>query len=127
MGLSGVGKSSLINCIIPEVDARVGEVSAASQEGTHTTTVSSLYHLPGGGHLIDSPGVRDFTPVITDRQQVLQGFTELRRHLGECRFNNCAHDSEPGCAIRKAIDDSEIDAIRLQSYQHMLTELSNSM
>ena len=57
----------------------------------------------------------------------MSGFTELRRHVGECRFNDCAHDSEPGCAIRKAIEDREIDAIRLQSYQHMLSELNNSM
>ncbi len=126
VGLSGVGKSSLVNCIIPEVNARVGDVSAASQEGTHTTTVSSLYHIPTGGQLIDSPGVRDFTPVITSREQVLRGFTELGRHVGECKFNDCAHDTEPGCAIRKAIEFHEISALRLQSYQHMLEDLDKS-
>lgn len=123
VGLSGVGKTSLVNQIIPDVKARIGEVSAASNEGTHTTTVSTLYHIPSGGHLIDSPGVRDFTPVIENKQQVLNGFTELRKHFGECKFNDCTHSSEPGCAVLAAIENNEINAERLASYQHMLKDL----
>ena len=123
VGLSGVGKSSLVNCILPEVDARVGDISAASQEGTHTTTVSSLYRIPTGGYLIDSPGVRDFSPVITTREQVLRGFSELHRHLGECKFNDCSHTNEPGCAIQATIGSGEIIEQRLKSYQHMLEEI----
>ena len=123
VGLSGVGKSSLVNCVIPNADIKVGEVSYASQEGTHTTTVSSLYHLPGGGDLIDSPGVRDFTPIIENRQQILNGFAELRKYSGLCKFNDCTHTSEPGCAVKLAIENGEINPQRLQSYQHMLKAL----
>lgn len=126
VGLSGVGKSSLVNQINPQVDARVGAVSKASKEGTHTTTVSTLYHIPGGGRLIDSPGVRDFTPVIENKQQVLTGFTELRKHIGQCKFNDCSHATEPGCAIQAAIDNNEINSERLASYQHMLNDLGKA-
>ena len=123
VGLSGVGKSSIINELIPDCNAAVGEVSAASMEGTHTTTVSSLYHMASGGELIDSPGVRDFTPCISDKEQILRGFTELRKHFGQCKFNDCKHETEPGCAVRDAIENNEMDALRLQSYQHMLRDL----
>ncbi len=126
VGLSGVGKSSLVNTVIPDVDIKVGEVSHASQEGTHTTTVSTLYHLPSGGDLIDSPGVRDFTPVIENRQQILNGFAELRQYAGLCKFNDCTHTREPGCAVRRAIENGEINPQRLQSYQHMLKDLEDN-
>ena len=126
VGLSGVGKSSLVNCVIPDADIKVGAVSHASQEGTHTTTVSTLYHLPGGGDLIDSPGVRDFTPIIENRRQILNGFAELRHYAGRCKFNDCTHTSEPGCAVRQAIENGEINPQRLQSYQHMLKELEDN-
>ncbi len=124
VGLSGVGKSSLVKHIVPERDIKIGEVSAASQEGTHTTTVSTLYHLPSGGDLIDSPGVRDFSPIIENRQQILNGFAELRPYTRQCKFNDCTHTHEPGCAVRHAIENGEINPQRLQSYQHMLEEIT---
>ena len=126
VGLSGVGKSSLVKCIVPNLDIRVGEVSHANHEGTHTTTVSTLYHIPSGGELIDSPGVRDFTPSIDNRQQILNGFAELRQAGDRCKFNDCSHSSEPGCAVKQAIDNDEINPQRLQSYLHMLKELEES-
>ncbi len=124
VGLSGVGKSSLVKQIIPDIEIKIGEVSAASQEGTHTTTVSTLYHIPSGGNLIDSPGVRDFTPIIENRQQILNGFAELRPYASQCKFNDCTHTIEPGCAVRRAIESGEINAQRLQSYQHMLQDIA---
>ena len=95
VGLSGVGKSSLVKDLLPDIDIRIGEISAASKEGKHTTTVSTLYALPTGGQLIDSPGVRDFTPVILDREQILNGFVELIPYRGKCKFANASH-SLPG-------------------------------
>ena len=123
VGLSGVGKSSLVNSQIPDTNARVAEVSDISREGRHTTTVSTLYHLPGGGELIDSPGVRDFTPRIDNREEVLNGFVELRQFRGKCKFANCSHSHEPGCAILQAVEDGQVARQRFESYLHMLSDL----
>lgn len=115
VGLSGVGKSSLINHLIPELDIRVGELSEASGEGTHTTTNSTLYNLPCGGKLIDSPGVRDFGLWNTTAEDILYGFKELRPFIGQCKFSNCSHTSEPGCAIQKAVGDHQISKLRFNN------------
>ncbi|MCW8957226.1 MAG: small ribosomal subunit biogenesis GTPase RsgA [Gammaproteobacteria bacterium] len=122
VGLSGVGKSSIINHLLPELDLRIGELSEASGEGTHTTTSSTLYKLPCGGKLIDSPGVRDFGLWNISAEDILNGFRELRPFIGQCKFSNCAHDTEPDCAIQMALDDHKISPMRYANYQKMLTE-----
>jgi len=122
VGLSGVGKSSLINHLIPELDIRVGELSEASGEGRHTTTSSTLYNLPCGGKLIDSPGVRDFGLWNMDAGDILYGFKELRPFIGQCKFSNCKHESEPNCAIQQAIKENKISSHRFINYKKILQE-----
>jgi len=122
VGLSGVGKSSLINQLIPELNIRVGELSEASGEGTHTTTSSTLYTLPCDGKLIDSPGVRDFGLWNTSAEDILYGFIELRDYIGHCKFSNCSHQHEPGCAILQAREDGKISQQRFNNYQKILQE-----
>ena len=122
VGLSGVGKSSLINTLLPEHDIRVGEVSAASGEGTHTTTSSILYHLPDGGDIIDSPGVRDFGLWNNTPEDVLYGFKEIRDLAGQCKFSDCKHDVEPGCVINNAVDEGLISPQRFKNYKKIIQE-----
>jgi len=122
VGLSGVGKSSLVKDLLPDIDIRIGEISEASMEGKHTTTVSTLYALPTGGYLIDSPGVRDFSPANLDKEQILNGFIELRPYRGKCKFANCSHINEPGCAITEALEKGEINSQRVNSFKKMLED-----
>lgn len=122
VGLSGVGKSSLINHLMPELNIRVGELSAASGEGTHTTTSSTLYTLPCGGILIDSPGVRDFGLWDSTAEDILHGYIELRKYIGHCKFSNCSHQHEPGCAIQQALKDGDISQLRFNSYLKTIKE-----
>lgn len=123
VGQSGVGKSSLVNTLLPEAALRVGELSALRQKGTHTTTTAQLFHLPGGGSLIDSPGIREFGLWHMQREQVEQGFREFRALLGHCRFRDCSHKHEPGCAILDAATQGTISAARLDSYRHIVESL----
>lgn len=122
VGLSGVGKSSLINHLMPELNIRVGELSEASGEGTHTTTSSTLYTLPQGGILIDSPGVRDFGLWNTSTEEILNGFIELHEYIGHCKFSNCSHTHEPDCAIQQALKDGKISQLRFNNYQKIIRE-----
>lgn len=119
VGQSGVGKSSLINLLAPGIGAAVREVSAATAAGRHTTTASTLYHLPGGGELIDSPGVRDFAPPLPAPRDVARGFREIAAAAG-CRFADCAHLREPGCAVAAAAGIGTIDVRRLASYRDLV-------
>ncbi|MCK5002061.1 MAG: small ribosomal subunit biogenesis GTPase RsgA [Gammaproteobacteria bacterium] len=125
VGLSGVGKSSLVKMLLPDIDIRIGEISTASKEGKHTTTVSSLYHLPDGGALIDSPGVRDFTPWNRDKEDIVNGFIELKPYQGHCKFSNCTHTTEPGCAITEALEKGELSQQRVNSFKKMLEDLED--
>lgn len=125
VGQSGVGKSSLVKQLLPDLEIRIGRLSD-SDLGKHTTTTSVLYHLPFDGHLIDSPGVRDFGVWHIDAQQVAYGFVEFRPYLGRCKFSNCTHSNEPDCAIKQAIRDGKIAARRLQSYHHMVQQAEES-
>jgi ribosome biogenesis GTPase len=126
VGQSGVGKSSLINALIPRQDVLEGGLSDATGLGKHTTSAATLYQLDSGGELIDSPGVRSFRLSPLSRNELAQGFRDFLPFLGHCRFHNCAHLAEPGCAIRRAVEQGEIDAARLQSYQSMIDNTTDA-
>lgn len=126
VGQSGVGKSSLVNALMPEVDADIGDVSENSGLGTHTTTTARLYHFPSGGDLIDSPGVREFALWHMKAEEIAEGFIEFREHLGNCRFRDCKHKSDPGCALQEAVKKGEITKARFDNYLRILeTMLDN--
>ena len=116
VGQSGVGKSSLTRALDPELDIRVGELSAISGEGRHTTTVAHLYALSSGGDLIDSPGVRDFAPYQPTPNDLAAGFPEIAACAHDCRFHDCRHRAEPGCAVKAAVEDGRIPPSRLRSF-----------
>ena len=122
VGQSGVGKSSLVNALIPRENVIEGPLSDSTGLGRHTTSAATLYPLHSGGELIDSPGVRSFRLGRLSRQELEQGFREFRPLLGQCRFHNCTHRSEPGCAVCAAADRGDIARTRLASYQHMTGE-----
>lgn len=123
VGQSGVGKSSLINALLPGADIKVGPLSKSHDKGTHTTTTAKLFHFPGGGDLIDSPGIREFGLWHMDREQVLSGFREFQPFLGHCKFRDCKHQSEPGCAILDAVDQGKISQRRLNSFESIANSL----
>lgn len=123
VGQSGVGKSSLVNILLPGVDTRVGVLSEHSGKGTHTTTTARLFHFPDGGDLIDSPGIREFGLSHISRTEVAHGFAEFRPWLGQCRFRDCRHEQEPGCALIRALDAGDIHPQRMASYRHIVNSL----
>ena len=124
VGQSGVGKSSLINTLLPDEELKVGALSKATKKGRHTTTTARLYHFPAGGDLIDSPGIREFGLWHMSEEDVTYGFRELREIAGYCRFRDCKHETEPGCAILKALDEGIISEERFISYQRILATLT---
>jgi ribosome biogenesis GTPase len=124
VGQSGVGKSSLINALLPGVDITVGALSTASDKGKHTTTTARLYHLPAGGDLIDSPGIREFTLQHLPAQELLSHFVDLREYTDGCKFRDCSHEHEPGCALLAAEQDGKFFPERLASYRHILANLN---
>jgi len=119
VGQSGVGKSSLVNRLVPQAHVPVGELSANRGKGRHTTSTARLLHLGCGGSLIDSPGIREFGLWPMHRSELAWGFREFRRFLGNCRFRDCNHEREPGCAILEAVASGAISERRLQSYRHI--------
>ena len=119
-GVSGVGKSSLTSWLLPDQDIRIGSLSTASEEGRHTTRSSRLYHLDGGGDLIDTPGVRGFSPFIDDATPLASGFREIHELSAGCRFHNCLHREEPGCAVQEAVEAGSIAAGRYHNYLKLL-------
>ena len=123
VGQSGVGKSSLVNSLLPGVDLKVGALSELTGKGTHTTTTARLFHFPEGGDLIDSPGIREFGLGHVSRDDVEAGFIEFRELLGRCRFRDCRHDREPGCALLQALEEGRIQPQRLASYRHIIASL----
>ncbi|TCP17896.1 ribosome biogenesis GTPase [Nicoletella semolina] len=120
VGQSGVGKSSLINQLLPDIKAQIGEISLTSGLGQHTTTASRLYHLPQGGHLIDSPGIREFGLWHLTPEQITAGYREFQAVLGACKFRDCKHLDDPECALREAVDTGKIDPIRFENYHRLL-------
>ena len=122
-GHSGVGKSSFINHLFPAFDLKTQDVSGWSGKGMHTTTFAEMFDLPGGGRVIDTPGMREFGIVEISRQELSHYFPEMRALLGDCQFNNCLHINEPGCAIKKAVEDGRIDAERYVSYWNILESM----
>ena len=124
VGQSGVGKSSLINTLLPDEELKVGALSESTKKGRHTTTTARLYHFPAGGELIDSPGIREFGLWHMSEDEVTYGFRELREIAGYCRFRDCRHETEPGCAILRALDEGIISEERFRSYQRILETLT---
>ncbi|MBT5228897.1 MAG: small ribosomal subunit biogenesis GTPase RsgA [Methylococcales bacterium] len=116
VGQSGVGKSSLLNSIHPELELATKQVSEQTGLGTHTTSRTTLYHLPSGGELIDSPGVREFGLWHLDVSELAQYFVEFRPLLGQCKFSDCTHIHEPDCTIRQAVADGKISQQRYDNY-----------
>ncbi len=121
-GVSGVGKSSLTNWLLPQENIKIAEISEANEEGRHTTRTSRLYHLPGGGDLVDTPGVRGFSPFIDRTSPLANGFREIDELAAQCRFHNCLHRNEPHCAVMAAADAGRIAASRYQNYLKMLEQ-----
>lgn len=125
VGLSGVGKSSLLKAIAPENEVSIGELSLKSREGNHTTTTARLYHLADNATLIDCPGIRELAMGDLTPNQVIQGFKELRDLAAECQFRDCKHEREIGCAIIAAIESGKMAPDRLISYQNIIAEIAN--
>lgn len=124
VGQSGMGKSTLVNALLPEAKTRTQEISAVLDSGKHTTTAARLYHLDPESSLIDSPGLQEFGLNHLSIDEVEQAFVEFRPYLGKCRFNDCRHVKEPDCAVLNAVSDGIISEFRLQSYHKLLTELT---
>lgn len=124
-GHSGVGKSSFINSILPDNLLKTQEVSGWSGKGLHTTTFAEMYDLPFGGKIIDTPGMREFAMMDMEPELLSHYFPEMRDLLTHCRFNNCVHIEEPGCAVKKAVEESKISAERYINYLNILNSLDN--
>lgn len=121
-GNSGVGKSTIINALLPDANLRTADISDAHQTGTHTTTFSEMLPLPEGGYLIDTPGIKGFGSFDMKPEEISGYFKEIFRFSRDCRFSNCTHTHEPGCAVRRAVEDHYIASSRYQSYLSMLQD-----
>lgn len=125
-GNSGVGKSSLINRLIPGLNLKTGALSAQHDTGTHTTTLSQMFPLPQGGYIIDTPGIKGFGTIDFDPATVAHYFPEIFRASHDCRFNNCTHRNEPGCAVLKALDQHLISQSRYNSYLSIIDDSNDT-
>ncbi len=123
VGQSGVGKSSIIKQLIPDLDIRIGEISSYHLEGKHTTTSTNLYHLDCGGDIIDSPGVRNFRLWNLSSTEVQSGFDEILNSSSKCKFNNCQHKNEPGCQVKEDVMHGIISQRRLDSFHAIIQSL----
>lgn len=121
-GHSGVGKSALVNCIEPDLKLRTGEISGFSGKGMHTTTFAEMIPLKSGGFIIDTPGIKEFGLVHFESSEVAERFSEFRALLPQCRYNNCTHVHEPGCAVKEALEKGEIDHGRYKNYLALLND-----
>ena len=125
VGQSGVGKSSLVNHLQPNAEMRVGPLSVGKEKGTHTTTTSKLFHLTGGGVLIDSPGIREFGLSHLTKSEIIESFIDFRPYLGRCKFRDCSHNKDVGCSLIKAVEDKKVLASRLHNYRQILLSLES--
>jgi ribosome biogenesis GTPase len=123
-GHSGVGKSALINTIDQGLGLKTGEISAHHAKGTHTTTFAEMFHLKDGGEIIDTPGIKEFGLVGFEKVELGQRFPEFREKLNDCKYNNCLHLNEPGCAVKFAVKSGEISQIRYLNYLNILESIS---
>ena len=121
-GHSGVGKSTLLNAIVPEARQQTQDVSGYSAKGVHTTTFAELFALPEGGDLIDTPGIKEFGILDIEDNELSHYFPELRKYLGQCKYNNCTHINEPGCVVLQKLEAGFIHPYRYQSYVNILNE-----
>ena len=119
-GHSGVGKSTLLNLLSPDIEQRTGEVSTFANKGTHTTTFAEMFALPNGGHIIDTPGIKELGLVDFEKDEIGRYFPEFKALLDDCKFYNCTHVHEPGCAVLEALEAGEISITRYHSYLSML-------
>jgi len=124
-GHSGVGKSTFINAIIPEPTLRTRDVSDWSGKGMHTTTFAEMFDLPFRGRIIDTPGLREFGLTDITKQELSHYFPEMRARLNDCQFNNCIHVNEPGCAVKKAVEEGKIAYERYVSYCNILDSIED--
>lgn len=124
-GHSGVGKSSFVNHIFPGITLKTQDVSGWSGKGLHTTTFAEMYDLPGGGKIIDTPGLREFALMDIEKQELSHYFPEMKELINECRFNNCMHIEEPGCAVKQAVNEGKISEERYISYLAILDSIEN--
>jgi len=115
-GHSGVGKSSLINALVPELKLRTTQISEWHDKGVHTTTFAEMFELPQGGYIIDTPGIRELGVIDIEKNELSHFFPEMRALLNQCRFNSCRHINEPGCAVIKAVEEGDIELSRYESY-----------
>ena len=125
-GQSGVGKSSLTNTLIPDKQLKINSISETTKHGRHTTTAATLYHLPDGGDLIDSPGVAIFGLAELNEAQLAYGFREFQPLIGHCKFHNCKHLQDKGCAVREAAEKGEISMKRYQRFLKLLQKMPPS-
>ncbi len=125
-GHSGTGKSTLINYLLPQLELRTKEVSNWSGKGMHTTTFAEMFDLPFGGKIIDTPGIREFAIDDMNRTELSHYFPEMKKFLQQCRFNNCLHIEEPGCAVKQAVEEGKIFMERYISYYNILQTITQS-
>ncbi|WP_077315803.1 small ribosomal subunit biogenesis GTPase RsgA [Vibrio palustris] len=128
VGQSGVGKSSLVNALMPKTNPMIeeGAVSTNSGLGQHTTTAARLYHIPTGGDLIDSPGVREFGLWHLATDDITQAYREFQPYLGECKFRDCKHLNDPGCALRKGVEDGKVSQVRFDNYHRIIESMGEN-
>ena len=125
-GHSGVGKSTLINAILPEQNVKTGEISTAHNKGMHTTTFSEMFPVAGDGYIIDTPGIKGFGTIEMETAEISHYFPEIFKFSEDCRFSNCSHRHEPGCAVLQALEEHYISESRSKSYLSILEDKEES-
>ena len=122
-GHSGVGKSALINTIDPDLDLKTGEISDYHSKGTHTTTFAEMFKLESGGFIIDSPGIKEFGLIEFEKQELGHRFPEFIKYIRNCKYNDCLHINEPGCAVSEAVKNGDISSVRYENYRNILESI----
>lgn len=122
-GHSGVGKSTLINAVVPELNLKTAEIASYTEKGKHTTTFAEMFELPFGGFIIDTPGIKEFGILDFEEAEVSHYFPEMEKRLHDCKFHNCLHINEPGCAVKDAVEHGEIAMSRYENYLSIVHEL----